>query len=168
MGKNINHGVRKAIEICGGTRQALADLMNCTKENIRKWELVNCPAERAVEIELVIETKFKEKLVTREEIRPDIFIVGWKKPQAVNPPLHTHPSILKEIKQPSKVEDDEDVLDDHTRAELEKIDRENVYSTDLANEEKDLKAEINERISNSPNVDIARPGRKVREQEQTK
>jgi DNA-binding transcriptional regulator YdaS (Cro superfamily) len=157
LGKNINHGVRKAIEISGGTRQHLADLLGCTKEAVRKMEYVNCSADRAVEIETKLESK-----VTREEIRPDLFIKGYK-PDRQPPAIATPSAITRELMGTPKKDETEIVSPPDSP--LVEDEPESVFSLEPAQID-NRKSEIAHRIKENPNVDIARPGRKVQTQEQ--
>jgi DNA-binding transcriptional regulator YdaS (Cro superfamily) len=59
----MSHGLKKALEIAGGTR-ALAKALGITAGAISHWDRI--PAERLLEIEKVTG-------VPRDELRPDLY-----------------------------------------------------------------------------------------------
>ena len=69
--KKPNSGVLKAVEVVGGQEQ-LAQKLGVKQPMIHHYIYRNCPAERAVQIEEMTG-------VTREEIRPDLFLIKGKR-----------------------------------------------------------------------------------------
>lgn len=70
-------GLKKAIEICGGTQQSLANaitemfpIAGVSRESVQYWQrtIKLLPLERALQIEKVTGGK-----VTQQELRPDLF-----------------------------------------------------------------------------------------------
>lgn len=162
MGRNLNRGVRKAIELAGGTRNALADLLNCTPEAVRKMEFVNCTAERAIEIETVINKKYNNEIkISREEIRPDLFLKNH--PKEESDPIPTPSWMLKEMntKHPQKSYTDS-IKDSDDAQVIEPLPQTIADEISGNAEHSDPKTEVEKRIKLNPNVDIARPGRKLR------
>lgn len=159
MGKNINLGVRKAIQLTGGTRQSLANVLEVSQEAVRKMELVNCSPQRAIEIE--------EKVpgVTREEIRPDIFLKNYKRDPNNTLRLHTPKSILEEVLGSKEQKEHTEILNGASElkepAEIILDNPDPIVASEPDELKEDLRAEIVERIKKNPNIDIARPGRKV-------
>lgn len=61
----MNNGVKRAMDKVGGS-YVLARLCGVSQPAVMKWLRVNCPAERAVQIE-------EQTGVSRIFIRPDLF-----------------------------------------------------------------------------------------------
>lgn len=163
MGKNLNKGVRKAVELAGGTYNALAEKLKCSPEAVRKMLWVNCTAERAVEIEKAVG-------VPREEIRPDIFLKDGEQPPKPEPipPLACSKELKRETTEraPRKNQkrqtqnfssDDAQVIEPVPSADDIKD-----PGTPAAVNLDEHRAELQRRLKENPNVDIARPGRLVR------
>jgi len=137
MAKNYNEGVAKAIEVAGGTYDALAVKLKCSTTAIRKMLYNNCTAERAVEIEKVLKGKVK-----REEIRPDIFADYKPSKQTNSVRLSMPKHLLDEVEKPTPEEPlkSDDVVRDQTELVIDSTIEE--------------PAEL-------PEVTIARPGRRA-------
>ncbi len=65
----MSKGLEKAVQHYGGNQSALARALGVTSMTICNWFSRGVPAERAVQIEEVTNGG-----VTREEIRPDLFV----------------------------------------------------------------------------------------------
>lgn len=168
MGKNLNIGVRKAVEAAGGTYQALAEKLNCSPEAVRKMQWVNCTAERAVEIEKAVG-------VPREEIRPDIFLKDAPPKKNAVPALAVQKEMRcdktpKPPKRSARVQtfgpEDGQIIEPVPNSKDISSDPENPAAID----DGDRVLKIPTTLKQAPNVDIARPGRllRVAAAEQTK